>query len=72
MEIPGGVLLSVFTALLCRQVVPLYSWLINGQPAKSEPRRLDSENLSKEPGRAAHKNVSLLSETATAGRYSSL
>lgn len=39
MKIPGGVLLRVFTAVLCRQVVPLYSWLANGQPVKSEPRR---------------------------------
>lgn len=39
MKIPGGVLLCVFTAVLCRQVVPLYSWLANGQPVKSEPRR---------------------------------
>lgn len=39
MKIPGGVLLRVFTAVLCRQVVPLYSWLTNGQPVKSEPRR---------------------------------
>lgn len=30
MEIPGGVLLSGFAAMLCRQVVPLYSWLVNG------------------------------------------
>lgn len=30
MEIPGGVLLSGFAALPCRQVVPLYSWLVNG------------------------------------------
>lgn len=58
MEIPGGALLPGFAALLCRQVVPLYSWLINGPTSSiGAPSFRQLKPLKTHAGKAAHKNV---------------